>query len=137
MHLKDVVSVSESRLSDVARLNPSIIENVIYDEPTTSYVPQADVDITHGRHIVKLDDLILKLRRMLDEVAGYLKESQTEKKQSDWKHDQTINRILHVMGYMDVASLERVYSEIQNGKDANEIAKRYAKRSSFEYFDRS
>lgn len=137
MHLKDVVSVSESRLSDVARLNPSIIENVIYDEPTTSYVPQADVDVTHGRHIVKLDDLILKLRRMLDEVAGYLKESQTEKKQSDWKHDQTINRILHVMGYMDVASLERVYSEIQNGKDANEIAKRYAKRSSFEYFDRS
>lgn len=129
--------MSESRLSDVARLNPSIIENVIYDEPTTSYVPQADVDITHGRHIVKLDDLILKLRRMLDEVAGYLKESQTEKKQSDWKHDQTINRILHVMGYMDVASLERVYSEIQNGKDANEIAKRYAKRSSFEYFDRS
>lgn len=137
MHLKDVVSVSESRLSDVARLNPSIIENVIYDEPTTSYVPQADVDVTHGRHIVKLDDLILKLRRMLDEVAGYLKESQTEKKQSDWKHDQTINRILHVMGYMDVASLERVYNEIQNGKDANEIAKRYAKRSSFGYFDRS
>lgn len=126
MHLKDVVSVSESHLSDIVRLNPSIIENVIYDEPTTSYVPQADVDVTHGRHIVKLDDLIIKLRKMLDEVAGYLKENQIDKKQSDWKHDQTINRILQVMSYMDVASLEQVYSEIQNGKDANEIAKRYA-----------
>lgn len=125
MHLKDVVSVSESHLSDIVRLNPSIIENVIYDEPTTSYVPQADVDVTHGRHIVKLDDLIIKLRKMLDEVAGYLKENQIDKKQSDWKHDQTINRILQVMSYMDVASLEQVYSEIQNGKDANEIAKRY------------
>lgn len=126
MHLKNVVSVSESQLSDIVRLNPSIIENVIYDEPTTSYVPQADVDVTHGRHIVKLDDLIIKLRKMLDEVAGYLKENQIDKKQSDWKHDQTINRILQVMSYMDVASLEQVYSEIQNGKDANEIAKRYA-----------
>lgn len=106
MHLKDVVSVSESHLSDIVRLNPSIIENVIYDEPTTSYVPQADVDVTHGRHIVKLDDLIIKLRKMLDEVAGYLKENQIDKKQSDWKHDQTINRILQVMSYMDVASLE-------------------------------
>lgn len=63
---------------------------------------------------------------MLDEVAGYLKESQIDKKQSDWKHDQTINRILHVMSYMDVTSLEQVYSEIQNDKDANEIVKRYA-----------
>lgn len=126
MHLKNVVSVSESHLSDIVRLNPSIIENVIYDEPTTSYVPQADIDVTHGRHIVKLNDLIIKLRKMLDEVAGYLKESQIDKKQSDWKHDQTINRILHVMSYMDVTSLEQVYSEIQNGKDANEIVKRYA-----------
>lgn len=126
MHLKNIVSVSESHLSDIVRLNPSIIENVIYDEPTTSYVPQADIDVTHGRHIVKLNDLIIKLRKMLDEVAGYLKESQIDKKQSDWKHDQTINRILHVMSYMDVTSLEQVYSEIQNGKDANEIVKRYA-----------
>lgn len=126
MHLKNVVSVSESHLSDIVRLNPSIIENVIYDEPTTSYVPQADIDVTHGRHIVKLNDLIIKLRKMLDEVAGYLKESQIDKKQSDWKHDQTINRILHVMSYMDVTSLEQVYSEIQNDKDANEIVKRYA-----------
>lgn len=126
MHLKDVVSVSEPHLSDIVRLNPSIIENVIYDESTTSNVPQADIDITHGRHTVKLDDFIIKLRKMLNEVAGYLKESQIDKKQSDWKHDQTINRILYVMSFMDVASLEQVYSEIQNDKDANGSVKRYA-----------
>lgn len=126
MHLKDVVSVSEPHLSDIVRLNPSIIENVIYDESTTSNVPQSDIDITHGRHTVKLDDFIIKLRKMLNEVAGYLKESQIDKKQSDWKHDQTINRILYVMSFMDVASLEQVYSEIQNDKDANGSVKRYA-----------
>lgn len=126
MHLKDVVSVSEPHLSDIVRLNPSIIENVIYDESTTSKVPQGDIDVTHGRHTVKLDDFIIKLRKMMNEVAGYLKESQMDKKQSDWKHDQTINRILYVMGFMDVASLEQVYSEIQNDKDANGSVMRYA-----------
>lgn len=118
MFLEKVVPVSDIQLMGFKHLIVSPIEKVIYDEPKTPYVPEADIDVTGHRHVVKLDELVVKMKKMLDEVAGYLKETHVDKKQIDWKHDQTINRILHVMSYMNVASLNKVFSEIEDIKDA-------------------
>lgn len=122
--LEDVSPVFGSQLT-VGDLNVSNMESVVYEEPKTLYNPQADVDVTHGRHVVKDDELVVKLKKMLDEAAGYLKEIHVEKKQPEWKHDQTINRILHVMRYMTYESLQKVFSEIQSTKDAKEMTMRY------------
>ncbi|XP_017887185.1 uncharacterized protein LOC108629205 [Ceratina calcarata] len=102
--------------------NVPIVRDLAFEKPQTQYVPQADIDVTHGRHSVKLNELVVKLRKMLDEAAGYLKESHLEKKQPDWKHGQTINRLLNIMSYMNVETLEQVWNEVKNAKDTKEIA---------------
>ncbi|KOC66503.1 Vitellogenin [Habropoda laboriosa] len=122
--LDNVATVNEVQLPVVDFQNVPITREMFFTKPQTQYVPQADVDITQGRHVVNLNDLTAKLRKMLDEAAGYLKESHIEKRQPDWKHGQTINRLLHVMSFMNVESLKQVFSELQNTKDPKEIVMR-------------
>ncbi|CAK9819554.1 vit-2 [Anthophora quadrimaculata] len=120
----DKVTVHKVHFPNVNFQNIPITREMFFNKPQTEYVPEADTDITQGRHVVKLNELISKLRKMLDEAAGYLKESHIERRQPDWKHGQTINRLLHVMSFMNVASLKQVYGELENATDAKEVAMR-------------
>jgi len=98
-----------------------LIRDVTFNKPLGNYALHAAEDLTHGRHIVKLDMLISKLKKMLAEAADYLEENHLEAKEPDCKHGQTINRLQHTMSYMDLGSLEQVYNAIQDPKTPKEV----------------
>ncbi|XP_018358999.1 PREDICTED: uncharacterized protein LOC108758502 [Trachymyrmex cornetzi] len=100
--------------------NVPIIRDITFNKPLGNYALHAAEDLTHGRHIVKLDTLIPKLKKMLVEAADYLEEDHLEAKEPEWKHGQTINRLQHTMSYMDLGSLEQVYNAIQDSKTPKE-----------------
>lgn len=101
--------------------NVPIIRDVTFNKPLGNYALHAAEDLTHGRHIVKLDALIPKLKKMLVEATDYLEENHLEAKEPEWKHGQTINRLQHTMSYMDLGSLEQVYNAIQDSKMPKEV----------------
>ncbi|CAL7950642.1 unnamed protein product [Xylocopa violacea] len=116
--LQNVVPVSNIQLPVVNFQNNPVVHKVIFDKPQTQYVSQADVDVTYGRHVVKLNELVVQLKKMLGEAANYLKDHHGP---PDWKQGQTINRLLHTISYMNVETLETVYSELQHAQDAKEV----------------
>lgn len=101
--------------------NVPIIRDVTFNKPLGNYALHAAEDLTHGRHVVKLDVLIAKVKKMLIEAADYLEENHLEAKEPEWKHGQTINRLQHTMSYMDLSSLEQVYNTIQDPKMPKEV----------------
>lgn len=101
--------------------NVPLVRDVTFNKPLGNYALHAAEDLTHGRHIVKLDALIPKLKKMLAEAADYLDEHHMEAEEPDWKHGQTINRLQHTMSYMDLGSLEQVYNAIQDSKTPKEV----------------
>ncbi|XP_015428511.1 PREDICTED: uncharacterized protein LOC107185358 [Dufourea novaeangliae] len=98
--------------------------DITFSQPTEHYAVTGDLDVTQGRHEVKLENLQIKLKKLLDEAAGYLKENHIHKKEPEWKHGQTINRILYIMSYMNLKSLEEVHNDIRTPKDNKEEAMR-------------
>lgn len=96
------------------------MRDVTFNKPVGNYAIHAAEDLTHGRHIVKLDTLIIKLKKMLVEAADYLDENHLEAKEPDWKHGQTVNRLQQTMSYMDLGSLEQVFNAIQDPKTPKE-----------------
>lgn len=98
-----------------------ITRDLTYQKPRERYAPNAAVDVTQGRHVVDLGKAVIKLRKMLGEAADYLEENHLEPKEPDWKHGQTINRILHTMSYMDVGSLEQVFSTYENPSGPKDV----------------
>lgn len=101
--------------------NVRIIRDITFNKPLGNYALHAAEDLTHGRHVVKLDALIPKLKKMLVEATDYLEENHLEAKEPEWKHGQTINRLQHTMSYMDLGSLEQVYNAIQDSKMPKEV----------------
>ncbi|XP_003704320.3 larval-specific very high density lipoprotein [Megachile rotundata] len=119
--LESVVPESNVQLRSVNFYNVPIIHNFTFSKPEMEYAHEAGVDVTHGRHVVVQDQVVLKVKNMLSEAADYLKENQIKEKSADWKHGQTINRIMHVMNFMNVVSFEHVYNELKDAKDSKEI----------------
>lgn len=120
MDLHSVESVMETPLTAMNFQTVPIIRDVTFNKPMGNYALHAAEDLTHGRHIVKLDTLIPKLKKMLAEAVDYLEENHLEAKEPDWKHGQTVNRLQHTMSYMDLGSLEQVYTAIQDPKTPKE-----------------
>lgn len=121
LDLHSVVPSMETPVSSMNFQNVPIIRDITFNKPMGNYALHAAEDLTHGRHIVKLDTLIPKLKKMLVEAADYLEENHLEAKEPEWKHGQTINRLQHTMSYMDLGSLEQVYNAIQDGKTPKEV----------------
>uniref|UniRef100_A0A348G627 Very high density protein 1 n=1 Tax=Odontomachus monticola TaxID=613454 RepID=A0A348G627_ODOMO len=119
--LDNVVSTTETHLPVVNFQSIPLVRDVTFNKPVGNYAIHAAEDLTHGRHIVKLDALIPKLKKMLAEAADYLEENHLEAKEPDWKHGQTINRLQHTMSYMDLGSLEQVFTAIQDPKTPKEV----------------
>ena len=108
--------------------NISLICDVTYQKPTGTYATDAAVDKTQGRRVVKPKILISKMKKMFGEAADYIDENHLEMKEPDWKHGQTINRLLHTMSFMDLNSLEQVYYSIKNSKSAAGVTIKSAKK---------
>lgn len=121
LDLQSVVPVTEPVPEAVSFQDVPIIRNVTYNKPVGNYALHAAEDLTHGRHMVKLDEIIPKLKKMLLEAAEYLEENHMKPDEPDWKHGQTINRIQEIMSYMDLGSLEQVYNAIKNPKTPTEV----------------
>lgn len=117
-----MLPAAETPASAVNLQNVPITRNVTFNKPVGNYALDAGEDLTHGRHIVKLDALIPKLKKMLTEAADYLEENHLEAKEPEWKHGQTINRLQYTMSHMDLGSLEQVYNAIQDPKTPKEVA---------------
>jgi len=120
LNLHSVVPTIEVPMLTVNIQNVPIIRDITFNKPLGNYALHAAEDLTHGRHIVKLDTLIPKLKKMLIEATDYLEENHLEAKEPEWKHGQTINRLQHTMSYMDLGSLEQVYNAIQDSKTLKE-----------------
>lgn len=99
--------------------NIPLDRDITFTKPGTNHAVTGDLDVTQGRHHVNQNELIVKLKKILDEAADYLKENHMEMKPPEWKHGQALNRILHIMGFMSVESLEKVYHDLVNSKEAN------------------
>lgn len=121
LSLDNVVPTGESYLPVVNFQNVALVRDVTFNKPVGNYAVHAAEDLTHGRHIVKLDALIPKLKKMLAEAADYLDENHLDAKEPDWKHGQTINRLQHTMSYMDLGSLEQVFNAIKEPKTPKEV----------------
>ncbi|XP_014484680.1 PREDICTED: uncharacterized protein LOC106749573 [Dinoponera quadriceps] len=121
LSLDNVVPSTEIHLPVVNFQNVPLVRDITFNKPVGNYAIHAAEDLTHGRHIVKLDVLIPKLKKILAEAADYLDENHLEAKEPDWKHGQTINRLQHTMSYMDLGSLEQVFNAIQDPKTPKEI----------------
>ncbi|XP_011644827.2 uncharacterized protein LOC105431979 [Pogonomyrmex barbatus] len=121
LDLHSVVPMTEVPVLAVNVQNVPIIRDITFNKPLGNYALHAAEDLTHGRHIVKLDALMPKLKKMLAEAADYLDENHLDAKEPDWKHGQTINRLQHTMSYMDLGSLEQVYNALQDTKIPKEI----------------
>ncbi|XP_025152987.1 uncharacterized protein LOC105191299 isoform X2 [Harpegnathos saltator] len=121
LSLENVVPTTETHLPVVNFQSVPLVRDVTFNKPIRNYAIHAAEDLTHGRHIVKLDMLIPKLKKMLAEAADYLDENHLEAKEPDWKHGQTINRLQHTMSYMDLGSLEQVFNTIQDPKTPKEV----------------
>ena len=96
--------------------NIPLVRDVTYQKPIGNYATDAAVDITQGRRVVRPEILIPKVKKMLGEAADYIDENHLEMKEPDWKHGQTINRLLHTMSYMGLNSFEQVYDSIKDSK---------------------
>ncbi|XP_031836004.1 larval-specific very high density lipoprotein [Nomia melanderi] len=88
---------------------------ITYTKPTENYLVTADLDVTHGRHSVDLKGVKDKLMKLLQEAVNYLKETQVDK-HPEWKSGQTINRILYMMSYMNLESMNGVYRVFKHPK---------------------
>ncbi|XP_012220182.1 vitellogenin-5 [Linepithema humile] len=121
LNLHSVESVAETPLTAGNFQTVPIIRDLTFNKPMGNYALHAAEDLTHGRHIVQLDTLIPKLKKMLMEAVDYLEENHLEAKEPEWKHGQTINRLQHTMSYMDLGSLEQVYNAIQDPKTPKEV----------------
>lgn len=113
---------TEVHLPTVNFQNMPLVRDVTFNKPLEEYVSDAAEDLTHGRHILTLSTLVSKVKTMLAEAAHYLDEYHLDAKEPEWKHGQTINRLQHIMGYLDLASLEKVYEDIQDPKTPKEVA---------------
>ncbi|KAG7189215.1 hypothetical protein KM043_008778 [Ampulex compressa] len=116
-----VEPIAETYVAQVNFQNVPLNRDLTFNKPQGNYAIHAGEDLTQGRHIVKLDVLIPKLKKMLAEAADYVEENHLEVKQLDWKHGQTLNRLLHTMSYMDLGSLEQVYNVIQDAKTPRDV----------------
>ncbi|EFN69845.1 Vitellogenin [Camponotus floridanus] len=121
LDLHSVVPTMETPMSTTNFQNVPMIRDITFNKPVGNYALHAAEDLTHGRHIVKLDVLIPKLKKMLVEAADYLEENHLEAEEPEWKHGQTINRLQYTMSYMDLGSLEQVYNTIQDAKTPKEV----------------
>lgn len=105
--------VSEISLPEVNFRDIPITRDLTYRKPESLYADGAAVDVTQGRRVVDQSTLIIKLRKMLGEAADYLEENHIEMKEPEWKHGQTLNRILLTMSYMDLTSLELFFNSLE------------------------
>ncbi|XP_015589014.1 uncharacterized protein LOC107264834 [Cephus cinctus] len=119
--LENVLPVAQVQLPVVNFENITMISNISYVKPQKNYALHAAEDITHGRHIVKLDVLMPKLKKMLGEAADYLEENHIVMEDPDFKHGQTINRLLSTMSYMDLGSFEQVYNVIKDSTTSRDM----------------
>lgn len=110
--LEKIVPNSEINLPAVDFKTMPLTSDISYQRPKSNYANNAAADLTQGRHVVQQSLLITKVKKMLGEAADYLEENHLDTKEPDFKHGHTINRILYNMGYMEVASLEEVFSAI-------------------------
>ncbi|XP_012273871.1 uncharacterized protein LOC105696201 [Orussus abietinus] len=114
------VKNTDAQQSSVNVRNVPVTNGVTYQKPEENYVPHAGEDLTQGRRVVKVESLMPKLKKMLEEAADYFAENHIETKEPDWKHGQTINRLLNTMGYMDVGLFESVFTSLQDGQTPRE-----------------
>ena len=120
-----MMTTSDMKLPTMNFNQVLLTQNVSYKPPSSNYALHAAPDVTHGRHIVKLDLLIQKLKRMLEEAADYLDENHINMRDPEWKHGQTINRLLQTMVQMDPSSLEQVYNVIHGDKSQRETTVKF------------
>ncbi|XP_076624582.1 larval-specific very high density lipoprotein [Colletes latitarsis] len=106
---------------DMQATNDQIDRRITFSEPTTNYDVTGDLDDTQGRHQIKSKDDIDKVKKMLDEAASYLKENHMEQRQPEWKHGQTINRLLYTMGRMSLESLVKVFNDVESATDKKAV----------------
>ncbi|XP_046470654.1 vitellogenin-6-like [Neodiprion pinetum] len=89
-----------------------LLNDIEFKRSHHGYALRAGLDLTHGRHVVNLDDVATQLMKMLGEAVDYMTENNLDMTSPEIKHGQTINRILNTISYMDLASLEHVFNNI-------------------------
>ena len=119
------MSTADIKLPNMNFEHIPITEDVSYKKPSSNYAFQAAPDVTHGRHIVKLDHLMFDLKKVLEEAADYLDEVHLTTTDLEWKHGQTINHLMQLMLHMDPGSLDQVYNVIKDTKTQKEISVKY------------
>ncbi|XP_043288151.1 uncharacterized protein [Venturia canescens] len=117
-----MVPVSAINLPIVDFRNISITRDLTYRKPETNYAEGAAVDVTQGRRVIDQSTLVIKLMKMLGEAADYLQENHIEMKEPDWKHGQTLNRMLLTMSYMNLKSLEQIFYSLENHNTQHDIS---------------
>lgn len=120
--LQPVLSVWELNLPEVDFRNLPIIYDVTYENLRKKYAENAAEDVTQGRHVVNPEITACKLMNILSEAARYIDENHLEINATDWKHGQTLNRILHLLGYLDVRSIEHVFNAYQSASTPKDAA---------------
>uniref|UniRef100_A0A0C9QRH7 Vit-3 protein n=2 Tax=Fopius arisanus TaxID=64838 RepID=A0A0C9QRH7_9HYME len=91
------------------------IEDISYLKPEGSYSEGSGIDVTQGRHVVSDPDILIsKAKEMLKEAADYLEEDHLEAKEPDFKHGQTINRLVRTMSFMQVSDLRQLFSDVKS-----------------------
>ncbi|XP_015176309.1 PREDICTED: vitellogenin-6-like [Polistes dominula] len=119
--LETVVPQTQINLPVVNFQTCSLVRDVSFQKHPENTRTTSE-DLTQGRHLINLELLIPKLKKMLIEAADYLEENHLEMKEPDWKHGQTVNRIFNTMKHLDVKSLEEVFNSIQNPKTPKEVS---------------
>ncbi|XP_054003278.1 uncharacterized protein LOC128889579 [Hylaeus anthracinus] len=93
---------------------------ITYAIPERYYAATGDMDVTQGRHTVRLPIVINEMKDLLQEAAHYLKEEHMSQGEPRWKHGQTINRILYLMRFMNLESMEEVFNGLKNPSNVND-----------------
>lgn len=81
-------------------------------------------DITYGRHQVNRSNLILKINKIIFEVAEYIEENRLIIADLNFKHEQVFNRLLTSMTSLDIDSMEKLYYSIRYPKTTREATAR-------------
>lgn len=113
LDLDKIVPTTEMHQPTVNFKNVPLIHDVTFSKSLENSAFYTADDLTHGRHIIELDKLASKLKNMLSEAIDYLDEYHLDAKDPDWEHGHTINRLQHITSYMDLATLERIYDDLE------------------------
>ncbi|XP_046735153.1 uncharacterized protein LOC124404801 [Diprion similis] len=112
MELMSLVPLETNLVPKLNMTEMVLLNDIAFEKSHHGYASRAGLDLTHGRHVVNVDDMAIQLMKMLGEAADYMTENNLDMTSPEIKHGQTINRILNTITYMDLASLEHVFNNI-------------------------